>query len=400
MKLLLVEDSARLRATLEQGLRKAGYAVDTAKDGREGLWLATENEYDVIVLDLMLPEIDGLTVLRKLREQGKSTHVLILSAKDLVEDRIQGLRHGADDYLVKPFSFDELCARIEALVRRSYRAKNPVIHIGPLEINTAARRVAYAGREVKLTPREYSLLEILALRAGEVVSRGELWERLYEFDSEAASNVVDVLVYSLRKKLDPDDPQSLIKTRRGQGYLIERVRRHEIPPRPPDPLAAPRHGPAPGRRRAAARPGHQLAPAPRVRRRADRRRRSPCRRPPSRRTAGSGWSSPPRSMPEFEPGEKPDYFQLWLGRARSSRARRRWEPATSRAGAAPAGRPRLADLTLPDGRPGRQVEISYPPADRAGRRVHASPPPPAAPPSPWWSPTAARISTPSSPRCT
>jgi DNA-binding response OmpR family regulator len=221
MKLLLVEDSARLRSTLEQGLRKAGYAVDTAKDGREGLWLATENEYDVIVLDLMLPEIDGLTVLRKLREQGKSTHVLILSARDLVEDRIQGLRHGADDYLVKPFSFDELCARIEALVRRSYRAKNPLVHIGPLEIHTAARRVVYASREVKLTPREYSLLEILALRAGEVVSRQELWEHLYEFESEAASNVVDVLVYSLRKKLDPEGPHSLIKTRRGQGYLIE-----------------------------------------------------------------------------------------------------------------------------------------------------------------------------------
>ncbi len=221
MKLLLVEDSARLRSTLEHGLRKAGYAVDTAKDGREGLWLATENEYDVIVLDLMLPEIDGLTLLDRLRERGKSTHVLILSARDLVANRIQGLRRGADDYLVKPFSFDELCARIEALVRRSYRAKNPVLHLGPLEINTSARRVALAHREVRLTPREYSLLEILVLRAGEVVSRQELWERLYEFESEAASNVVDVLVYSLRKKLDPDDPYSLIKTRRGQGYVIE-----------------------------------------------------------------------------------------------------------------------------------------------------------------------------------
>ena len=222
MKLLLIEDSIRLRTTLEKGLHKAGYAVDTAKDGREGLWLATENEYDVIVLDLMLPEIDGLTVLRRLREQGRSTHVLILSARDLVADRVQGLRLGADDYLVKPFSFDELCARIEALVRRAYQAKNPVIRNGPLEINTVARRVAHANREVKLTPREYSLLEILMLRAGQVVSRRELWERLYEFDSEASSNVVDVLVYSLRKKLDPDDPQSLVKTRRGQGYLIEK----------------------------------------------------------------------------------------------------------------------------------------------------------------------------------
>lgn len=221
MRLLLIEDSARLRETLERGLRKAGYAVDAAKDGREGLWLATENEYDVIVLDLMLPEIDGLTVLRTLREKGRTTHVLVLSAKDMVEDRVQGLRQGADDYLVKPFSFDELCARLEALVRRSYHAKSPVIRIGDLEINTAARQVWYAGREVNLTPREYGLLEILVLRAGEVVSRQDLWEHLYEFDSEAASNVVDVLVYSLRKKLDPGSSQSLIRTRRGEGYMID-----------------------------------------------------------------------------------------------------------------------------------------------------------------------------------
>jgi DNA-binding response OmpR family regulator len=226
MRLLLVEDSSRLRSALEKGLRKAGYAVDVAKDGREGLWLGTENEYDVIVLDLMLPEIDGLTVLQTLRARGKSTHVLILSARDLVEDRIRGLRNGADDYLVKPFSFDELCARLEALVRRNYQAKNPVLRAGPLELNTASRSVTLAHpegpREVKVTPREYSLLEILMLRAGEVLGRRELWERLYDFDSETGSNVVDVLVYSLRKKLDPDDPQSVIKTRRGQGYLIEK----------------------------------------------------------------------------------------------------------------------------------------------------------------------------------
>jgi len=223
MRLLLIEDSSRLRATLERGLRKTGYAVDAAKDGREGLWLATENAYDVIILDLMLPEIDGLTVLRRLRDAGKATHVLILSAKDMVEDRVQGLRLGADDYLVKPFSFDELCARLEALVRRSYQVKNPTIRIGDLEINTAARRAWYAGREVKLTPREYGVLEILVLRAGEVVSRRDLWEHLYELDSEATSNVVDVLVYTLRKKLDAHETgsaRSLIETRRGEGYVI------------------------------------------------------------------------------------------------------------------------------------------------------------------------------------
>ncbi|HYU35758.1 MAG TPA: response regulator transcription factor [Thermoanaerobaculia bacterium] len=223
MRLLLIEDSSRLRATLERGLRKAGYAVDAAKDGREGLWLATENAYDVIVLDLMLPEIDGLTVLRRLRDAGRTAHVLILSAKDMVEDRVQGLRLGADDYLVKPFSFDELCARLEALVRRSYQAKNPVIRIGDLEVNTAARRAWSAGRGIKLTPREYGVLEMLVLRAGEVVSRRDLWEHLYELDSEAASNVVDVLVCSLRKKLRPESSQNLIKTRRGEGYVIDQV---------------------------------------------------------------------------------------------------------------------------------------------------------------------------------
>ena len=221
MKLLLIEDSNRLRATLERGLRKAGYAVDAAADGRNGLWLATENEYDVIVLDLMLPEIDGLTVLRTLRQRGKATHVLILSAKDLVDDRVQGLDLGADDYLVKPFSFDELCARLQALVRRSYRAKSPRLVFGDLAINTAARRVTRAEVEIRLTAREYSLLEILALRAGEVVSRSDLWEHLYDSDSEVASNVVDVLVCSLRKKIDPANSPSLIGTRRGQGYVID-----------------------------------------------------------------------------------------------------------------------------------------------------------------------------------
>lgn len=219
MRVLLVEDSVRLRATLERGLRKIGYAVDAAGDGREGLWLATENEYDVIVLDLLLPEVDGLTLLRLLRERGKSTNVLILSAKDTVEDRIEGLGLGADDYLVKPFSFEELCARIQALVRRSYRVRNPVLRFGGVEINTSARRVTCGGKEVRLTPREYGVLEVLALRAGEVVTRRELWEHLYEFDSEASSNVVDVLVYSLRKKLG--EHEKVLKTRRGQGYVFE-----------------------------------------------------------------------------------------------------------------------------------------------------------------------------------
>ncbi len=221
MRLLLIEDSKRLRSALEKGLGKAGYAVDTAGDGVEGLWLATEISYDVIVLDLMLPSMDGLTVLRELRKRGRDSHILILSAMDTVEDRVQGLSLGADDYLVKPFSFDELCARIQALVRRSYLTKSPVICIGALEINTSARQVRYEDREVNLTPREFNVLEILAVRSGHVVSRNYIWEHLYDFASEASSNVVDVLVCSVRKKLDPGGRSRLIKTCRGQGYRID-----------------------------------------------------------------------------------------------------------------------------------------------------------------------------------
>lgn len=220
MRLLLVEDSDRLRRWLSRGLRREGYAVDVAADGHEGLWSATENTYDVIILDLMLPGIDGLTILRTLRERGNSTHILILSAKDMVEDRVQGLGLGADDYLVKPFSFAELCARIKALVRRSYGSKSPVLRVGELSVDTGAQQVQHGGQPVSLTPREYGLMELLVRRAGEVVSRRELWDHLYEFDSETASNVIEVMIYSLRRKLGPG--ADLIKTRRGQGYLIDR----------------------------------------------------------------------------------------------------------------------------------------------------------------------------------
>lgn len=220
MRLLLVEDSDRLRRWLSRGLRREGYAVDVAADGNEGLWSATENAYDVIILDLMLPGIDGLTLLRTLRERGISTHILILSAKDMVEDRVQGLGLGADDYLVKPFSFAELCARIQALVRRSYRSKSPVLRVGDLTVDTASRQVRHGDQPVALTSREYGLMELLVRRAGEVVSRRELWDHLYEFDSDTASNVIEVMIYSLRRKLG--DGADLIKTRRGQGYVIDR----------------------------------------------------------------------------------------------------------------------------------------------------------------------------------
>lgn len=223
MRLLIVEDYEPLRKSLVQGLHEAGFAVDATGDGNEGLWYAQGNAYDVIVLDLMLPGIDGLQILRRLRAEGKGTHVLILTSKDGVDDRIQGLDAGADDYLVKPFAFEELLARIRALVRRRYVRKNPAITLADLRIDLVRRQVMRAGRTIVLTPREYALLEYLALRKGEVVSRTDLWEHVYEFHSSAASNVVDVYIGYLRKKLGGPGLAGLIHTVRGQGYLLGRA---------------------------------------------------------------------------------------------------------------------------------------------------------------------------------
>lgn len=216
MLVLIVEDNELLRDSLAQGLREAGFSVDSAADGKDGLWLAETGQYDVIVLDLMLPGMDGLTLLSTLRKKQKDTHVLILTAKDTVEDRITGLNLGADDYLVKPFSFQELLARVQALVRRRYQQKSPTIVLGDIEVDTTRKIVVRHGAIIDLTPREYALLEYLAFRTGEVVSRTEIWEHLYEFESSATSNVVDVFIKRLRDKLGPQ----FIHTRRGQGYVL------------------------------------------------------------------------------------------------------------------------------------------------------------------------------------
>ncbi|MBN1518399.1 response regulator transcription factor [Candidatus Sumerlaeota bacterium] len=220
MKVLLVEDSKRLQRAIGEGLRKSGYAVDITCNGEEGLWLAESNEYDVVILDLMLPGLDGLTVLRRLRDQGRQTHVLILTAKDTVEDRVTGLKTGADDYLTKPFAFDELLARVEALIRRKYASKNPKIYIGDLSLDTLRREVTRAGRSIALQPREYALLEYLALRAGQIVSRTEIEQSLYDDRQDLMSNVVDSAICSLRKKLHCANEPELIQTRRGMGYLL------------------------------------------------------------------------------------------------------------------------------------------------------------------------------------
>jgi len=216
LKLLLIEDSRRLRNSLVTGLRKAGYSVDATGDGSEGLWLAESNDYDVIVLDLMLPTLDGLTLLRRLR-RAKDTHVLILTARDTVQDRVQGLQTGADDYLVKPFAFEELLARVQALCRRSYGRKTNRLVVGPLEIDLAKRSARCDGVPLELSAREFMLLEYLAMRQGELVSRTEIEEHIYDDLVEPMSNVVDSAICILRKKLK----HSLIHTRRGLGYLLE-----------------------------------------------------------------------------------------------------------------------------------------------------------------------------------
>jgi DNA-binding response OmpR family regulator len=220
MRVLVVEDFDLLRDSVCQGLKEAGFAVDEAADGNAGLWHARSGQYDVIVLDLMLPGLDGLSVLRALREQAVNSHVLILTAKDTTPDRIKGLDVGADDYLVKPFEFGELLARVRALLRRQYKAKNPVLRVADVEIDTAGRSVQRAGRTIDLTPREYALLEYLALRRGEVVTRTDIWTHVYEFNAEASSNVVDVFIGHLRRKIDQPGLVSLIRTRRGHGYVL------------------------------------------------------------------------------------------------------------------------------------------------------------------------------------
>lgn len=219
MRVLVVEDYAVIRDGLVQALTREGFAVDASSDGTEGKWYAESNDYDLIVLDIMLPGCDGLEILRHLRAAGKSAPVLLLTARDEVDDRVRGLDLGADDYLAKPFAINELLARVRALTRRRYGARNPLLRIDDLEIDTSTRQVRRGGNDIALTPREYALLELLALKTGHVVTRDEIWEHLYAFDDDATSNVVEATVARLRKKLG-DDARPLLHTRRGFGYLL------------------------------------------------------------------------------------------------------------------------------------------------------------------------------------
>jgi DNA-binding response OmpR family regulator len=221
VRVLLVEDSVRLRRSIETALVKSGYAVDATGDGRDGLSLAESTDYDAVVLDIMLPGLDGLSLLQRLRAVGKSTHILLLTAKDTVQDRVRGLDLGADDYLVKPFALEELLARVAALCRRAYGRKHPRLAIADLELDMTSKEVFRGGRPILLKPREYALLEYLALRQGEIVSRRDIETHLYDARLDTASNVVESAISVLRKQLAQPGAPTLIHTRHGLGYILK-----------------------------------------------------------------------------------------------------------------------------------------------------------------------------------
>ena len=216
MRVLVVEDEPDLLSVVAQSLREAGYAVDTAVDGEDGLFKAEGGQYDALVLDLMLPQLDGWAVLKALRSAGNSVPVLILTARDALPDRVRGLDCGADDYLTKPFELAELFARLRAVIRRSAGKPSSIAQIGDVQIDTIRKCVSKAGQPVCLTPREYALVAFLSLHRGELVTRSMLYDHLFDEDDDSLSNLMDVHVSNVRKKLGRD----FIVTRRGQGYML------------------------------------------------------------------------------------------------------------------------------------------------------------------------------------
>jgi DNA-binding response OmpR family regulator len=222
MRVLIVEDEPRLARNIGRMLRdQAGYAVDISGDGEDGLHMARTNPYDLIVLDLLLPKLDGLGLLQKLRSDGKQTPVLILTSLGQTQDVVAGLDAGSDDYLTKPFDAAEFLARCKALVRRSYGSGDSVLRVADLAIDTQARQVSRGKRRITLTPMEYRLLEYLAMRKNQVVSKTDILEHLYEFNWERFSNVIEVYVSALRRKIDADSDDKLIVTVRGMGYMLQ-----------------------------------------------------------------------------------------------------------------------------------------------------------------------------------
>lgn len=221
MRILVVEDDAALSSLLVRALREEAYAVDSATDGQEAEWLAFENPYDVIILDLMLPVKDGMTVLKNVRAGGVKTPVLILTARDTTDDVVKGLDEGADDYLTKPFNLEELLARVRTLLRRTGTEPATIIEAGPIKVNPQRREVTRDGEVIELTAKEYALLEYFARNAGTVLSRTQLSEHVWDMNFEPTSNVVDVYVGYLRNKIDKAWGTNFIKTVRGHGYMFD-----------------------------------------------------------------------------------------------------------------------------------------------------------------------------------
>jgi two-component system response regulator PhoP len=225
VRVLVVEDEAAIREVLKTDLSAAGYSVDLATDGEEGLYAAIEYPIDVAIIDLGLPKLSGFELIRRLRARGKTYGVLILTARDRWQDKVEGLSAGADDYVAKPFHFAEVQARLSALLRRTGGWASPKLACGPVELDTRTQEVSVSGAAVELTSFEYRILEHLMLRAGEVISKSDLTERLYEQDFDRDSNVVEVLIGRLRRKLDPQEHIKPIETLRGRGYRLSLPRR-------------------------------------------------------------------------------------------------------------------------------------------------------------------------------
>ena len=230
MRVLVVEDEAALRSSLRERLSEAGFNVDVAADGEEGLYAGSEYPIDVAIIDLGLPKIPGLDVIRRLRAIGKAFPILVLTARDRWQDKVEGLQAGADDYVAKPFEFAEVLARVQALQRRSGGWASPKLACGPIELDTRQQSVTVQGVPIELTTFEYRILEHMMLRAGEVISKTELTERLYEQDFERDSNTIEVFVGRLRRKLDPDDQLKPIETLRGRGYRFALARNDDARP--------------------------------------------------------------------------------------------------------------------------------------------------------------------------
>ncbi|HET7258081.1 MAG TPA: response regulator transcription factor [Candidatus Acidoferrum sp.] len=221
MRILLVEDDPGVRRFVVKGLREQAYAVDTAVSGEEALYQADINAYDLIILDVMIPEPDGFEVCRRLRKSGRQMPILMLTARDAVEDRVSGLDRGADDYLTKPFEFRELLARLRALLRRSTELHPPRLSVGDLVLDTAAQNATRGGSVIPLTHKEYALLEYLVRNAGRVVSRADIAEHVWDETFDPFSNLIEVYINRLRRKIDPDGTSGLLQTRRGAGYILK-----------------------------------------------------------------------------------------------------------------------------------------------------------------------------------